>query len=116
MGLKVKTIFEKIIDKEIPAEIVYENEWVIAIKDIAPQAPVHLLIITKKKIASIQTLEKSDAFLLDEIIEAAKTLAKKFAIDQNGYRLIVNHGMHAGQTIPHLHFHLLGGDFLGPLG
>lgn len=111
----MKTLFEKIIAGEIPAQKVYENEHLIAIKDIAPQAPVHLLIITKKVIPNLQSIKKEDYFLLGEVIEAAKKLAKDFNLEKGGYRLLVNNGHHAGQTIPHLHFHLLGGDFLGPL-
>lgn len=111
----MKTLFEKIIDDEIPSTKVFENENVIAIKDIAPQAPVHLLIITKKRIPNLQSLKKEDYFLLGEIVEVAKKLAIEFGIEKNGYRLLVNNGSYAGQTIPHLHFHLLGGDVLGPL-
>lgn len=112
----MKSLFEKIIDREIPADIVFENEHVIAIKDIAPQAPVHLLIIPRKKIVGIHFLAPEDYFLLGEITKAAQILAKEFDLEQTGYRLLVNQGPHAGQTIFHLHFHLLGGDFLGPLG
>lgn len=111
----MKSIFEKIIDREIPSEIVFENERVIAIKDIHPQAPVHLLIITKKKIGDIQSLKQEDYPLLEEIIRLAQRLAVEFGIEK-GYRLITNNGSSAGQTIFHLHFHLLGGKELGALG
>jgi len=108
----MKTLFERIIEGELPAERVYENEHILVIKDIAPQAPVHLLLITKKAIPNLQALERSDYFLLGEIVETAKTLAREFGLEKGGYRLLVNNGYHAGQTVPHLHFHLLGGGYL----
>jgi len=109
------SIFEKIIKKEIPADIVFENEKVIAIKDISPQAPVHLLIIPKKKIKDIQSVKEEDSPLISECIKVAQKLAEEFNILE-GYRLLTNNGRGAGQTIFHLHFHLLGGRSLGILG
>ena len=111
----MKTIFEKIIDRELPSEIVFENDHVIAIKDIAPIAPVHILIITKKVISSIQQMQKEDFYLLGEMLHVAQDLAKKFGIEE-GYRLLTNNGSLAGQTIFHLHFHLIGGRQLGLMG
>lgn len=106
------TIFEKIIEREIPSEIVFENERIIAFHDIAPQAPVHLLIVTKKVIPSLQEVEAQDLPLLAEVAEVAQELAKKFGV-ADGYRLLTNVGTEAGQTIFHLHFHLIGGAPLG---
>ena len=116
MGLKMKTLFEKIIGGELPAEKVYEDERIVAIKDIAPKAPVHLLIIPRKVIPDLQTLQKEDFPLLGEIVVVAQKLAKKFDLAESGYRLLVNNGPDAGQTIFHLHFHLLGGAPLGRMG
>ena len=109
-----KTVFEKIISDELPATKVFENERLIAIKDIAPAAPVHLLIITKKRIPSIQKMEKDDLPLLQEVVEVAQKLAKEHGVE-DGYRLLTNCGEEAGQTIFHLHFHLIGGRALGPM-
>lgn len=109
-----KTIFGKIIDGEIPSQKVFENERILAIKDIHPVAPVHLLIITKKEIPSIQALEKEDLSLMGEIIAVAQKLAEEFGVEDN-YRLLTNNGEEAGQTIFHLHFHLIGGRPLGPM-
>jgi len=108
------TIFEKIIAGDIPSEKVFEDERLIAIKDINPQAPVHLLIITKKCIPSIQMLSGEDFSILGEIIALAQQLAKEFGVEDN-YRLLTNNGEDAGQTIFHLHFHLIGGKKLGPM-
>lgn len=109
------TIFGKIIRKEIPSEIVFENERILAIKDINPAAPTHLLIIPKKEIKDLQSVEKKDIPLVGEAIQVAQKLAEEFGIAE-GYRLLVNNGAPAGQTIFHLHFHLLGGRSLGKMG
>lgn len=108
------TIFEKIIKGELPADKVFENERIIAIKDINPAAPVHILIISKKEIASLQTVAPEDLPLLSEMMSVAQDLAKRFGI-ADGYRLLTNNGISAGQTIYHLHFHLIGGRRLGPM-
>lgn len=108
------TIFTKIIKGELPAEKVFENERIIAIKDIHPAAPVHILIISKKEIPDLQSVEQEDLPLVAEMISVAQDLARQFGIDK-GYRLITNNGTDAGQIIFHLHFHLLGGKNLGPL-
>jgi histidine triad (HIT) family protein len=109
------TIFGKIIKGELPAEIVFENEHLIAIKDIHPATPVHLLIMPKKEIKDLQSLKEEDFWLLGEVIKAAQILAKEFGI-ADGYRLLTNNGPTAGQTVFHLHFHLIGGRQLGALG
>ena len=103
-----KTIFENIIDGTIPSDKVFENESIIAIKDIAPVAPVHLLIMPKKNIKNILAISNEDLPLIGEIIMVAKKLAQEFGVD-NGYRLLTNCGKAAGQTVYHLHFHLIGG-------
>jgi histidine triad (HIT) family protein len=105
----METIFEKIINREIGADILYEDRDVIAIKDINPKAKVHILIITKKVIGSLQEIEEGDFYLLGEIVRVAKRLAKEYGIE-DGYRLITNNGKKAGQSVFHLHFHLLGGS------
>jgi diadenosine tetraphosphate (Ap4A) HIT family hydrolase len=105
------TIFEEIIEGKRPAEKVFENERILAIKDVAPAAPVHLLIMPKKNIVSIQAVEQKDLALIGEIITVAQELAKKFKIE-DGYRLLTNCGKSSGQTIEHLHFHLIGGSTL----
>ena len=92
----------------MPSEKVFENDRILAIKDIAPVAPVHILIIPKKEIADLQSVSKEDLPLIGEIIAVAQELAKKFKVT-DGYRLLTNNGRGAGQVIFHLHFHLIGG-------
>jgi len=108
------TIFSKIIKGELPADKVFENDRIIAIKDIHPVAPIHLLIISKKEIPDLQSVESEDLPLVAEMISVAQDLARQFGI-ADGYRLITNNGSNAGQIIFHLHFHLIGGRKLGPL-
>lgn len=109
------TIFGKIIKKELPSEIVFEDERVIAIKDINPLAPVHLLIMPKKEIKNMQEMQEKDLSLIVDIVKVAQDLAKRFGVFEN-YRLITNNGKEAGQEIFHLHFHLIGGRVLGAMG
>lgn len=109
------TIFEKIIKRELPATILYEDEQVIAIKDIHPVAPVHILIISKKIIPSFQAIKPEDFPILHKMIQVAQKLAVEFKIEK-GYRLLTNVGPSSGQTIFHLHFHLIGGKTLGIMG
>ena len=104
-----ETIFDKIISKEIPSDIVYENNHYLAFKDINPQAPVHVLIIPKKRIPTINDLEENDNLVVGELILIAKQLAKSLEIDQEGYRLVFNCNEYGGQTVFHIHLHLLGG-------
>lgn len=111
----MSTIFSKIITGELPAEKVFENDNIIVIKDLYPKAPVHLLIISKKEIPNLQSVSADDLPLMGEMIHVVQQMAKKFNIAE-GYRLIVNNGASAGQTISHLHFHLLGGHKLGMMG
>jgi histidine triad (HIT) family protein len=103
-----KTIFQKVIDKEIPAEIVYEDDRCLAFHDVAPQAPVHVLVIPKKPISSAAAVEDSDAPLIAHVWVVIRDLAKKLNLD-GGYRVVVNCGRDGGQSVDHLHFHLLGG-------
>ncbi len=106
----MSTIFSKIINKEIPAEIVFETENILAFKDINPQAPVHILIIPKTEIPKVTDLNgKEHAALLGDMIDAANKLAKKNGIDESGFRLVFNCGDNGGQEVYHLHLHLLGG-------
>lgn len=111
----MKTIFEKIIDGEMPGEKVFESANIVAIKDICPAAPVHLLIITRKAIPDLQSIQSEDFPLIGEVVQVAQHLAKEFGIEK-GYRLLTNVGPSAGQSIYHLHFHLIGGRGLGRLG
>lgn len=103
------TIFHKIIRKEIPAKIVKETSSLIAIEDINPQAPTHILIIPKKTVMNVSAAEEADAKLLGELLISAAELAKELGIAQSGYRLVINNGSNGGQTVDQLHVHLLGG-------
>jgi len=106
----MSTIFSKIINKEIPADIVYESENVLAFKDIKPQAPVHILIIPKIEIPKVTDIKGSEnASLLGEMIDAANNIAKDLGIAEDGFRLVFNCGNNGGQEVYHLHLHLLGG-------
>jgi len=102
-----KTIFKKIIDKEIPTDLLHEDDLCLAFNDISPQAPVHVLIIPRKEIQSLAHLEKEDAEILGHMMLVIKGLAEKMGLE-NGYRVIANTGQDGGQTVHHLHFHLLG--------
>lgn len=108
------SVFGKIIRGELPAEKVFENERIVAFKDINPAAPVHILIVSKKEIPDLQSVAPEDLPLVAEIIQVAQILAKRFEIT-DGYRLLTNNGAPAGQSIFHLHFHLIGGRKLGPV-
>jgi histidine triad (HIT) family protein len=103
------TIFSKIIDKSLPADIVFENEDVLAFRDISPQAPTHILIIPKKQIATVNDVTDGDAVLIGKLFLAAKEIAKAEGLSDDGYRLVVNCNEGAGQTVFHLHVHLIGG-------
>lgn len=103
-----KTVFEKIRDKELQADFLYDDEDVFVIKDMYPKAPVHLLIIPKKKIQKLQDMEKQDYPIMGKVVEVAQLMAKQHGIEE-GYRLLTNNGVSAGQSVFQLHFHLLGG-------
>ena len=102
------TIFQKIIDKEIPAELLHEDDFCIAFPDISPQAPVHVLIVPKKSLIKLHDANNEDQALLGHLMLVANQLATKLEVDQ-GYRIIINNGAKAGQSVFHLHVHLLGG-------
>jgi histidine triad (HIT) family protein len=106
-----ETIFTKIINREIPADIVYEDEQCLAFKDINPQAPVHVLIIPKKPIAKLSQATEADANLLGHLMLTAKKIASEQG-DGDDFRLVINNGSQAGQTVFHLHLHLLAGRVL----
>ncbi|MCW5937138.1 MAG: histidine triad nucleotide-binding protein [Fimbriimonadaceae bacterium] len=100
------TLFTKIIAREIPADIVYEDDHVVAFRDIDPKAPVHVLIVPRQEIAGLAEVPEEGDHLY--LLNAARKVAEILEIE-NGYRLVINQGEHAGQTVPHLHAHLLGG-------
>lgn len=102
-----KTIFQKIIDREIPAKLAHEDELCIAIHDINPQAPVHVLVIPKKPLVRIGEATSADQPLLGHLLLTAAALARKLGLE-NGYRLVINNGRDGGESVPHLHVHLLG--------
>ncbi len=103
------TLFEKIANHEIPATIVHEDADLVAFQDINPQAPQHIIIIPRRAIASIDDVEPGDAELLGKMIVLAKQLARETGVANNGYRLVFNCGPDAGQSVDHIHLHLLGG-------
>ena len=103
------TIFEKIIRKEIPAKIVYEDDQVLAFHDIDPKAPVHVLVIPKKVIARIAETKAEDLALLGHLLLKAQSVAEQLGLKQSGYRLVINNGADGGESVPHLHVHILGG-------
>ena len=109
------TIFTKIINREIPASIVFENDKVIAFKDINPQAPIHILVVPKKEIPTLNDIDVQDSEYILAMYLAIKDLARDLGISENGYRIITNCNTHGGQEVFHLHFHLLGGKPLGPM-
>jgi len=103
------TIFAKIISGEIPADIVYEDDFVVAFRDIQPQAPTHILVIPRKPLVSVADATKEDAELLGRLLLAAVEVARELNLEADGYRLVTNIGRHGGQSVFHLHIHLLGG-------
>jgi histidine triad (HIT) family protein len=107
-----QTIFEKIIARAIPADIVYEDDQVLAFRDLHPQAPVHVLIVPKKPIPRIDEAAAGDRNLLGQLLLQAANVARHLGL-KNGYRLVINNGADGGETVPHLHCHLLGGRPLG---
>jgi len=108
----MKTIFKKIIDKEISAEIVYEDNISLAFVDINAKAPVHILIIPKKELSTLNDAKIEDKEILGHLLIVATKIAKQFKIDKKGYRIICNCNEDGGQTVYHLHFHLIGGKKL----
>ena len=102
-------LFCKIIDKKIPADIVYESEDIIAFKDIEPKAPIHCLIIPKKHISTINDIDGSNSNIIGLMYEAAAQLARTFNVDKDGYRVVMNCNSNGGQTVYHIHLHFLAG-------
>lgn len=111
MKPRLMTIFQKIIDRQIPADIVYEDEQSLAFRDIHPQAPTHVLIIPKRRIQSLAAATEEDTALLGHLLLVARTLADQLGLT-NGYRAVINSGSDGGQSVDHLHVHLLGGRVL----
>ena len=111
----MSTIFKKIIDKEIPADIIYEDNDFLAFKDINPQAKVHVLVIPKKEIKSLNDVSEEDIMLLGKLQLLISKLAKDLGIADNGYRVISNVNGDGGQEVNHIHYHILGGDKIGLL-
>lgn len=105
----MSTIFTQIINREIPADIVYEDEVCLAFRDINPQAPVHVLLIPKKEIVSMATVETEDQAILGHLMVKASEIASMLGLSESGYRLVVNTNEDAGQSVFHLHMHILGG-------
>ncbi|MFK7823681.1 MAG: histidine triad nucleotide-binding protein [Oligoflexales bacterium] len=106
------TIFDKIIAKQIPAEIVYEDDWVLAFKDVNPQAPIHVLVIPKKKISGFSSLTDYDTIAGGEFLKRISQVANQLDLDPEGYRVIFNQGKHGQQSVSYIHAHILGGKQL----
>ena len=102
------TLFEKIIARQIPADIVHEDDHCIAFRDISPQAPVHILLVPKKPIPRIGEAGPEDQVLLGHLMIAVGKVAKNEGLSEYGFRVVMNHGLHGGETVPHLHIHVLG--------
>jgi len=105
----MKTLFEKIIVREIPATIIYEDDQVFALRDINPQAPKHVLVIPKKPIPRLAEAGVEDQALLGHLLLKAAEVAAKLGLNEGGYRLVINNGEDGGESVPHLHVHILGG-------
>jgi histidine triad (HIT) family protein len=106
-------IFCKIVRKEIPGDVVYEDEHVLAFNDINPQAPVHVLIIPKDHIPGVNELEEADKDTMCHLMSIIRKIAQQKKLDKSGYRIVINSGKDAGQAVQHIHYHLLGGRTLG---
>jgi histidine triad (HIT) family protein len=105
----MSTIFSKIIAREIPARIAYEDDLCLAFHDVHPQAPVHFLVVPKREISRIATSTAADEPLLGHLIHVAQTVAKQEGLQDTGFRIVINNGPDGGETVPHLHVHVLGG-------
>lgn len=103
-----KTIFQRIIDREIPAQLAHEDEHCVAIHDINPQAPVHVLVIPRRLIPRVGEATAADQAVLGHLLLTAAAVARKLGLADSGYRLVINHGRDGGESVPHLHVHLLG--------
>jgi histidine triad (HIT) family protein len=107
------TIFEKIVAREIPAKIIFEDDEVLAFHDVDPKAPIHVLIVPKRVIPRLAETGDSDTPLLGKLISTARKVARDLGIHESGYRVVINSGPDAGESVPHLHLHLLGKRSLG---
>ena len=105
----MSTIFSKIIAREIPARIAYEDDLCLAFHDVHPQAPVHILVVPKKEIPRVAATTADDESLLGHLIRVAQTVANQEGLHDTGFRLVINNGRDGGETVPHLHVHVLGG-------
>ena len=114
-ALAEKSVFEKLVDRELPATILYEDSEIMAFIPIRKQAPVHILIIPKKRIVSVNEIKDDEALLIGKMFIVARDLAKEYKIDSSGYRLVLNTNEDAGQSVFHLHMHLIGGKKTGPM-
>lgn len=112
----MSTVFKKIIDKEIPAKIIYEDDDVIAFEDIAPVVKVHVLVIPKKEIKNLDSVTEEDLIILGKLQLAISKIAKNLGLSEDGYRVVTNINDNGGQTVYHLHYHILGGQKLGVMG
>lgn len=107
------TLFEKIVARQVPAQIVFEDDLVLAFKDINAKAPTHVLIVPKKPIPRIGDAKPEDERVLGHLLLKAAEVARQLGVDDTGYRLVINHGPDAGESVPHLHCHIIGGRRLG---
>lgn len=107
------TVFERIVAREILADIVFEDERVLAFRDVHPQAPVHVLVIPKKAIPRVNEAAAADEGLLGTLLLTAAAVARQLGLDRTGYRLVINNGRDGGESVPHLHVHVLGGRAMG---
>jgi histidine triad (HIT) family protein len=112
-GQPLPTLFERIIRREVPATFVHEDDQCVAIRDIGPKAPTHVLVIPRKPLAGVQAATAQDQALLGHLLLVARQIAEREGIAASGYRLVINAGPDAGQAVPHLHVHVLGGRALG---
>ena len=112
----MSTVFKKIIDKEISAKIIYEDDDVIAFEDIAPVVKVHVLVIPKKEIKNLDAVTEEDLIILGKLQLAISKIAKTLGLSEEGYRVVTNINDNGGQTVYHLHYHILGGQKLGVMG
>ncbi len=106
-------IFCRIAAGEVPADVVYQDDLVVAFRDITPRAPTHLLVVPRKHIPSLSDVDASDEALVGHIVQVAAQLAKSEGVGESGFRIVANCGLQAGQSVDHVHFHLLGGRALG---
>lgn len=104
-----KTVFKKIIDGEIPAELLLETDHCLAFRDINPQAPQHVLVIPRKEVLNVASLQDDDEKLAGKLLLAVRDVARQLGMEESGYRIVANCGQHGGQSVDHLHFHILGG-------